>query len=143
MGLAPDLPSRLFALAHQRDAIGDAHGAVDAPEHDRELAHRDLPAAERVEHGVERRLRALRAGDRRQFERDRPAVSARPRPFRDDPHGGGVTALGEVDDPLGRFFRPLRQSFLPLKGLLVARAGRPAGGIAALTWLEPHRRLRL
>jgi len=128
----------LLALAHQGDALGDAHGAVDAPEHDRELAHRHLAAAERIEHGIERRLRVVRAGDRRQFERECPAVPPGLRPLGDNPHGDGVAAPGEVDDIAGRSFRLLGKPFFAGDRRLVARAGRPAGRIAALSWLESH-----
>jgi hypothetical protein len=130
----PDLPSRAFALAHLLDAVGDAHGALEAAQHGRQFARRERAAGERFEHGLQGGLRIVRAGDGRQFKRRRPVGPARPRPLRDNPHGDRVTALGPIDDVAHRFRGPLGELLLP------ARAGRPAGGIAALSWLEFHGR---
>jgi len=69
---APDLPSLAFALAHLLDAVGDADRALDAAKDDRQFARRERAVAERYEHGVQRDLRIVRAGDGRQFERRRP-----------------------------------------------------------------------
>jgi len=134
----PDLPSRAFALAHLLDAVGDAHGALEAAQHGRQFARRERAAAERFEHGLQGGLRIVRAGDGRQFKRRRPVCPGRPHPFRAYPHGHRMTALGEKNDLAYCLRRPLGELFLHGDGLLVARAGRPAGGIAALSWLEFH-----
>jgi hypothetical protein len=134
----PDLPSLAFALAHLLDAVGDAHGPLDATQHDRQFARRERPVAERYEHGVQRDLRIVRAGDGRQFKGRRPIGSARPGPLAADPQGHRVTAPGPIHDVAYRL-RGLRgERFLPGDGCLVARAGRPPGRVAALSWLEPH-----
>jgi hypothetical protein len=134
----PDLPSLAFALTHLLDAVGDAHRALEAAQHDRQFARRERAVAERFEHGLQGSLRIVRAGDGRQFKRRRPVGPARPGPLRAYPHGDGVTAPGEKNDPVCRLQRPLGELFLHGDGLLVARAGRATGGIAALAWLESH-----
>jgi hypothetical protein len=119
-----------------------ARHPIDRAEHGRELAHRDLPVRERLDHHVKRLLRVVGAGDARQLEGKRPAVPTRLRPFRAYPHRGRVTAAGEVDDPVDRLLRPLGERFLPGDGLLVTRAERTARWIAALSGLEFHGFLR-
>jgi hypothetical protein len=134
----PDLTSLAFALAHLLDAVGDPHRPLDAAQHDRQLARRERPIAERDEHGIQRDLRIVRASDRRQLEPRRPVGPARPRPLRDNPHGDRITAAGEKNDALCRLRGFSGELFLPGDGLLVARPGRPPGRIAALSWLESH-----
>jgi hypothetical protein len=134
----PDLPSLAFALAHLLDAVGDAHRALDAAQHGRQFARRDRAAAERFEHGLQRGLGVVRASDGRQFQRRRPVGPAGPGPLRADPHGDRITAAGEKNDAVCRLRGFSGELFLPGDGLLVARAGRPPGRIAALSRLEPH-----
>jgi hypothetical protein len=52
-----------------------------------------------------------------------------------------LPALGEQHDAVDRFVCPRGELLLHGNGLLVARAGRPPGRIAALSWLKAHEAL--
>jgi hypothetical protein len=132
--LAPEI----FLEPHLLDVAANAREPVDGAEHVGQLADRDVAAAERVEHQLQRRLGVVGRLDPLQLEGEPTVGAGRAHPLHAQPHRGRIAFLGHPQDLLGRGLRLFGQHLLDRDGLLVARAGRPPGRVAALSWLESH-----
>jgi hypothetical protein len=111
---------------------------ADGGEHVVELARRQRAAAERVDDDVERRVCVVGAAHARQFERQGPVGALRHDRLHAHAQRRRMAALGKKDDPLDLRLGLLAEQLLRGDRLLVAGAGRPAGGIAAVSRLEFH-----
>ena len=69
----------------------------------------------------------------------RAMASGRKHALHGEAHRRRLAGLGAVDHVGDDLLRVLGEGVLEREGLLVERAGRPAGRIAAVTWLKAHR----
>jgi hypothetical protein len=127
-----------MALLHLLGALGDAGEPLDHREQVHGFPGRDRALAQRGHDGSRRRDHVVGRADCRDLERERPVGPGRQHPLHAQAHGGRTAALGAVEDGGDGGLRPLGEQLLHGEGLLVAGAGRPAGGIAAVSWREAH-----
>jgi hypothetical protein len=127
-----------FQLLHLERPLGDAGAPLDHREHAHGLARRNRAFGAGLHHRVRRRGHVVRPPDRRQLELEWLIGADQRHLLHAQAHGGRIAGLGARDDKLNRLLCRHREHFLHGDGLLVAGAGRPAGGIAALSWGEAH-----